>query len=180
MVTNIKYRKIALLVSAIVCSIWSISCSSINEELPTYADTSIVDIGDFAPKFEIESLGGDTLSISDETSTLLILFSHTCPDCINLMRDLQEWLDSNDATHNIIAISRGGTKEQIASFCEDYGLTFPIAADEAAEIYYRYATMYVPRCYVIDNQGIIRLMICEYSEGDIDKLMNALTDIQHP
>ena len=68
----------------------------------------------------------------------------------------------------------------IASFCEDYGLTFPIAADEAAEIYYRYATMYVPRCYVIDNQGIIRLMVCEYSEGDINKLMNALTDIQHP
>jgi peroxiredoxin len=91
-----------------------------------------------------------------------------------MMSDLQTYLNNNDAEGRIIAISRGGTHSEIASFRDELGITFAIAADEQAEIYYKYATMYVPRCYVVDSNGMVRLMTYEYQSGDVEKLMSEL------
>lgn len=151
----------------------SVGCESIvTEELPSYEDTSLVSIGERAPNFKIEALDGNMLTIREGEVSLLILFSHTCPDCINLMSDLQQYIDAGGEHPSIIAVSRGGTREQIEEFAAEHNLTFPIAADEQKDIYYQYATMYVPRCYIIDNEGIIRYITYEYRDGDIDTLMD--------
>lgn len=152
------------------------SCSIIADELPSYAETSIVNIGDKAPDFTIESIDGQLLTMPNGETTLLILFSHTCPDCRNMMSDLQAYLNDKGANQRIIAISRGGTRNEIASFRDELGLTFDIAADEDTEIYYQYATMYVPRCYVIDSDGVIRHITYEYKSGDVDILMEKLSN----
>lgn len=165
------YTHIALLISILFAVI---SCEVITDKLPSYAETSLVKVGDKAPHFTIESIDGEMLTMPCEVPTLLILFSHTCPDCQNMMRDLQAHLDTTQEEPKIIAISRGGTREEITAFREEYGLRFPIAADETKEIYYDYATMYVPRCYVIDSQGTIQHVTYEYAEGDIDTLMGQL------
>ena len=39
----------------------------------------------------------------------------------------------------------------------------------------RYATMYVPRCYVVDEQGIVRFVTFEYEAGDVDRLLAELS-----
>lgn len=150
------------------------SCEIVSEELPSYDETSIVRKGDKAPAFEVESIAGELLRLPEDEPSLLILFSHTCPDCKNMMNDLQEWLNNSAKRYNIVAISRGGTTEDIIAFRDRNNLEFPIAADEKAEIYYKYATMYVPRCYVIDSDGIIRFMTYEYTSGDVEVLMSEL------
>jgi peroxiredoxin len=155
-----------------------VSCEVISDKQPSYEDTSIVKVGDKAPDFEVISLDNQPLMLPNGTPTLLILFSHTCPDCQNMMGDLQEWLNKNEGEHNIIAISRGGTTEDITAFRDEYSLTFSIAADENAEIYYKYATMYVPRCYVINGEGIIEYITYEYLSGDVDALMTKLNEIK--
>lgn len=165
------FSYIALLFSVLLTNV---SCEIIADELPTYEETSIVRVGDEAPEFTIESIDGEWLAMPCNEPTLLILFSHTCPDCQKLMGDLQEWLNGDDEEHNIIAISRGGTTEEIAAFRDEHKLGFKLAADEDAEIYYKYATMYVPRCYVVDSNGMVRLMTYEYQSGDVEKLMSEL------
>lgn len=164
---------IALLLSVLLTNT---ACSTIADELPSYAKTSVVNIGDKAPNFAIESIDGQLLTMPNGETTLLILFSHTCPDCRNMMSDLQTYLNNNDFEGRIIAISRGGTHSEIASFRDELGITFAIAADEQAEIYYKYATMYVPRCYVIDGEGTIRHITYEYKSGDVDFLMEKLSN----
>ncbi|MBO5830506.1 MAG: TlpA family protein disulfide reductase [Alistipes sp.] len=149
-------------------------CDIIEEELPTYAQTSIVNVGEKAPEFSIEALDGTTLRMPNGEPTLLILFSHTCPDCKNMMVDLQQYIAASSAKHNIMAISRGGTHGEIEAFKDEHGLQYAIAADESANIYYKYATMYVPRCYIIDRSGTIRHTTYEYTTGDVELLISQL------
>lgn len=150
-------------------------CESVIEELPSYEESSIVHVGDPAPPFEICSIDGDTLVMPTQRATLLILFSHTCSDCQHLMTDLQQSIGDGEHGYNIMAISRGGTQQEIEAFRNEYELRFPIAADEDKSIYSMYATMYVPRCYVVDQQGIVRFVTFEYEAGDVDRLLAELS-----
>lgn len=152
-------------------------CEAINEELPSYDATSEVRVGDAAPAFTIASLDGTELTMPNVEPTLLILFSHTCTDCENMMSDLQQYLDSKESNFNIMAISRGGTTQEIKSFVDELNLTFMVAADESKEIYYKYAEMYVPRCYVVDADGVIHYMTYEYQTGDVDRLIAELNTV---
>ncbi len=152
------------------------SCGTIVEELPTYAETSIVGVGDKAPEFGVTTLDGEYVTVGGAMAepTLLILFSHTCPDCKNLLTALQQELDSGVVDHRIIAVSRGGSQADIAMYRIDNRFTFPIAADPLTEVYYKYATMYVPRCYVIDCDGVVRFVTFEYADGDVAKLFEQM------
>lgn len=149
-----------------------LSCESINDNLPSHFESSIIKIGDKAPTFEIMSIDNHPLSIPVAKPALLILFSHTCPDCKALLDELQEHLNSDSLLPTIIAISRGGEVEEITSFRDTNGYSIDMAADTESRIYYQYATMYVPRCYLIDSEGIVRFMTYEYTEGDIEQIVN--------
>jgi peroxiredoxin len=91
------------------------------------------------------------------------------------MTDLQQSIGDGEHSYNIMAISRGGTQQEIEAFRNEYELRFPIAADEDKSIYSMYATMYVPRCYVVDQQGIVRFVTFEYEAGDVDRLLAELS-----
>ena len=71
-------------------------------------------------------------------------------------------------------MSRGGSESDIAAYRDDNRFTFPIAADPLAEVYYKYATMYVPRCYIVDCDGVIRFLTVEYTEGDVARLISEM------
>lgn len=160
------------LLSLIVLSLVTmVGCQSIiNEELPSYEATSLVGVGDAAPDFELFKTDG-------VDAYLLILFSHTCPDCRHLMDALQERLDHNAEHPYIVAWSRGGTAEEIEQFADDCGYTFTLVADPMRQLYDKYATMYVPRCYVIDGDGVIRLVTYEYRDGDVELLFDCANNL---
>lgn len=164
--------------AVLVCAAMVASCNVIEEELPSYAETSVVGVGDHAPQFEIESLGGEMLRMPNSEITLLVLFSHTCPDCKALFDELQGYVESDEELPAIMAISRGGTEEEIARYRAENNYTIAMAADPQKEVYYKYATMYVPRCYLIDGSGVILFMTYEYTAGDarlmIDKYQELL------
>lgn len=153
-------------------------CEAVVEDLPSYEETSKVGVGDKAPQFEIEALDGTVLQMPNGEPTLLILFSHTCPDCKRMMSDLQKELGDKALEHNILAISRGGKKGDVEAFVADNELKFRVAVDPDAAIYYQYAEMYVPRCYCIDSDGVIRLATYEYKKGDVDRLLTQLNELK--
>ena len=74
---------------------------------------------------------------------------------------------------DIIAVSRGGSEADIRNFRSENGYTFPMVADENKDIYYLYATTYVPRCYVIDTAGVVQFMTYEYTPGDVELLFDS-------
>ena len=173
------HKKIASWCAVAIALTSAIACDVIEEELPSYAETSLVAEGDIAPDFCIESLDGNIWHLSELRGEplLLILFSHTCPDCKALLDELQQQLESEASLPTTIAISRGGSREDILTYRSTNSYTITMAADTDKEIYYRYATMYVPRCYLIDSNGIIRYMTYEYTEGDIERITDKYNNL---
>ena len=95
---------------------------------------------------------------------LLILFSHTCPDCKSLFDDVMLYKDDIERLGaTTIAVSRGGSTEDIEAYMNLHGYTFDAIADGDAAIYRLYATTYVPRTYLINRQGLVEFTTIEYS-----------------
>ncbi|MBR2398521.1 MAG: TlpA family protein disulfide reductase [Alistipes sp.] len=144
--------------------------SSIFEENPTYEQSSLVEVGDKAPLFSATLLDGTAVSLADYRGEymMLILFSHTCPDCKTLLDDLHSgdlfadhltW--SGDMAMTVLAVGRDATTTQLQEYCSKNGYTVDMIADNNRAIFNLYATTYVPRVYIIDPQGVIEKMYIE-------------------
>ena len=165
----------SLVVGVAVALSWLGAACSVFDDPPTsYSDSSIVKVGDIAPPFVVESITGEWLSVGgdNDPATLLILFSHTCPDCKALLDAIKSKIDSGVVPPRIVAVSRGGTLSDISAYAEQNGYTIPMAANPDAVVYYQYATMYVPRCYVIDSEGRVQYMSYENSADVVDTLLS--------
>lgn len=166
-------KKIAQLLFA-VCMV---ACGTINEELPTYEESSIINVGDYAPDFSATTLSGDNFSLSAHEGdiVLLILFSHTCPDCKSLFDDVMLYKSQIEALNTtIIAVSRGGRAEDIETYMNLHNYTFDAIADGDATIYQLYATTYVPRTYLINHQGLVEFTTIEYTPTHLPQILEQI------
>jgi peroxiredoxin len=70
----------------------------------------------------------------------------------------------------IVGIDDGDPLDDIKSFIEDYGLTFPIWTDPQYLTEKTFGTMSLPSSYVIDRQGRVRLQwVGAISRAMLDK-----------
>lgn len=173
-------RLIINIVAILVILLGFAQCSAITEELPTYDVTSIVVQGDVAPDFTATLLDGDQVTLSELQGevVLLILFSHTCPDCKALFDDLRDDIAAIDNLGvRVLAIARDGSEEQVRDYLKANGYIIDAAADPDRAIYNLYATMYVPRCYLINTLGVVECATVEYHQGDLETLLSKMREI---
>ena len=157
-----------------------VSCDMINDELPSYKESSLVTVGDMAPDFTARTLQGEifTLSVERGNVVFVVLFSHTCPDCKALFNDIVSRIDDIEASGvRMIAVSRGGTQHEIEEYMLSNGYTFDVIADSSAEIYKLYATTYVPRTYLVDRDGVIRHTTIEYDATYVDDILQQISHL---
>lgn len=153
------------------------ACGTIGEEYPTHEESSVVGVGDVAPDFTVELLGGECVTLSELRGevVLLVLFSHECPDCKMLMDDMQAARDYfDDLGVRILAIERDGSAEDVETYMASHGYDFDVAVDDNRAIYNLYATMYVPRTYLIDSEGIIVHATIEYDASYVARILSAI------
>jgi peroxiredoxin len=175
-------RKIIVLPVALLCMALAIvGCGTINENLPTYEQTSIIRVGDIAPDFSVTLISGEDVTLAEvlnQQPLLLIFFSHTCPDCKALLDDMQEAKQHIDALGvRVLAISRGASVEEVETYFSDNGYQFDVAVDIDLSVYNLYATMYVPRTYLINSSGVVQYTTVEYSEDHIPNLIGMMATI---
>jgi len=147
--------------------------SSIFEEFPTYEQSSLVDVGDKAPSFTATLVDGGRVSLSDYFGAplILILFSHTCPDCKILLDELQGLINSDVQMPSILAVGGDATSEELLVYRSKHGYSIPMTSDASRSIFNLYATTYVPRVYLIDSEGYIVKMFIEYESHYLDELI---------
>ena len=153
------------------------ACGTIGEEHPTHEESSVVGVGDVAPDFTVELLGGERVTLSELRGevVLLVLFSHECPDCKMLMDDMQAARDYfDDLGVRILAIERDGSAEDVETYMASHGYDFDVAVDDNRAIYNLYATMYVPRTYLIDSEGVIVHATIEYDASYVARILSAI------
>ena len=130
------------------------------EDSASVSDVLIgLDVGNRAPDFEVTTIAGDTLSLSDlQGQVVLVNFWGTwCGPCIREMPDLQEVYDANvDNGFTILALAtRGDTEATVIEFRDEYALTFPLIVDEGDVINDAYGVVNRPSTFIIDQEGVI-------------------------
>lgn len=135
--------------------------------------------GNIAPDFELQTLEGETVKLSDYRGEKVMLnfWATWCPPCRAEMPDMQKFHENTDVV--ILAVDLLETENDIDSvtnFIEELGLTFRILLDEDSSVANTYNIQPIPTTYMIDSAGIINtvsfgalnydLMIQEYEKMD--------------
>lgn len=144
------------------------SVAALVEQSPEdLAKTTLINAGDMAPDFTVKMLDGSevTLSKLQGKPTLLIFWATWCPPCRVELSKLQEHIiDRYGESINVLPISRGEERAKVDEFITNKGYTFAVGLDGDQSIYQKYATNYIPRCFVIDAKGKVLYSGVGYDE----------------
>lgn len=116
--------------------------------------------GNIAPDFELETLNGETVKLSDyRGQRVMVNFWATwCPPCRAEMPDIQKFHEANDDIV-ILAINLTQTEpniQQVQDFVGEFGLTFPVLLDVDIQVATTYEIQPIPSSFLIDSNGIIQ------------------------
>jgi peroxiredoxin len=139
----------------------------VENEPDDLAKTTLIHAGDIAPDFTVEMLDGGKVTLSELQGkpTLLIFWATWCPPCRLELSKLQEHIiDPYGDKINVLPISRGEERAKVEGYISKMGYTFAIGLDGDQGIYNKYATNYIPRCFVIDANGKVLYSGVGYDE----------------
>ena len=140
----------------------------VENEPDDLAETTLINAGDIAPDFTVEMLDGSkvTLSALQGKPTLLIFWATWCTPCRLELSKLQEHIiDRYGDRINVLPISRGEERAKVEEYISKMGYTFAVGLDGDQSIYRKYATNYIPRCFVIDAKGKVLYSGVGYDEA---------------
>jgi peroxiredoxin len=143
--------------------------------LPDVTSSSSL-VGTTAPDFELYTLDGDSVTISQfRGSPVLLEFGATwCPDCIDTAPELQN-LHETQANLVVLSVDSNESGSTVQTFVDKYHLTYTFALDSNGEVADLYQVWAIPTLFFIDSRGVIRdVMIETYSDT---RITEALTSI---
>jgi peroxiredoxin len=150
------------------------------EDIPG-AKLSSLREGAEAPDFELNTLEGETIKLSDYRGKKVILnfWATWCPPCKAEMPHMQNFYeDYNDQGVEILAVNLTNMdkgKEEVQKFVDEYGLTFSIPMDEEGFAGTTYQAFTIPTSYILDENGVITKKIV----GPMDEnMMKDLTGVK--
>lgn len=114
--------------------------------------------GNRAPAFSIETLDDETLALSDLRGRVVLLnfWGTWCGPCRREMPEFQkayqEWREQG---FEILAIAYNDTEAAMASFRDEFDLSFPLALDDSGEINEAYGIQTRPSSYLLGRDGLI-------------------------
>ena len=161
---------ILLRATTALCLLAATSC--VTENPPEADETTLVETGQAAPDFTVGMLDGSEVTLSDLRGRVVLLtfWSAECSVCRAEMAVVQERIIDRfaDRPFTYLPVSRGLSRETVEEFCRQNGYTFPVGLDPDRSIYGMYATRYVPRSFLIDADGVIRMSAVEYETDYLD------------
>lgn len=118
--------------------------------------------GNLAPDFELQTLAGETMRLSDfkGKKVILNLWATWCPPCRAEMPDMQKFYAENKEKDVVILgvnlTSSEPNQESVSAFLAEYGITFPVVLDVDKSVSKQYQAISVPTSYIIDSRGVIQ------------------------
>jgi peroxiredoxin len=124
-------------------------------------------VGEEAPDFQLETLTGETLTLSQFRGqpVLLSIGATWCPDC-RLEAPLLQQLHERQTGLVILAIDSKEDAQTVQEYADEFGLTFPIALDLDGTVNDAYRVWAIPTNLLIDENGIVRARVIERVSED--------------
>ena len=149
---------ILILIALIGGAAW-IWISRVPEASATAERPAIPLVGHPAPEFALQTLDGETLSLSDLKGQAVVLnfWASWCGPCRAEMPELEQAYRENvDGGLVVLGVNQGEQQAIAADFVQQFGLTFPIVLDQRLQVSNLYQSNSLPTTFFIDRDGIIR------------------------
>lgn len=122
-----------------------------------------LEINNEAPDFELTTLAGETVKLSDYRGKTVMLnfWASWCPPCRVEMPHMETYYQAykEEANVEILAVNmttlERGSQDKVPEFVEKHNLTFPILMDENGDVMDLYKVMVYPTTYIINPEGVI-------------------------
>lgn len=129
------------------------------KEQPVESDERGIQEGQLALDFELETLDGETVKLSDYRGQRVMLnfWATWCPPCRAEMPDMQKFQDNQDV--QILAVNLTETeagRAQVENFMDELNLSMTVPMDEESAVSTDYSVMAYPTTYMIDSNGRIQ------------------------
>ena len=120
-----------------------------------------IEVGDFAPAFELNGLDGEPLRLTDyrgKKAVYLVFWNTWCSYCIKRAPRYKELQEKFGDRLEIIAVNTtwSDSKDEIEQYQQRFGVNYPIAMDNGEALTERYGVYGVPTEFIIDIDGVIR------------------------
>ncbi len=128
--------------------------------------------GNRARDFELDSLDGGQVSLSDyRGSVVLVNFWATwCPPCRAEIPDFEAAYRAHKSEGFVVlGINVEEPVQIVEPFVEDFGMTYPVLLDETGKVMQEYRARGLPMSILVDREGIIQRRHIGYlSAGQLD------------
>jgi peroxiredoxin len=119
-------------------------------------------VGTSAPDFELETLEGETVRLSQfQGQPVLLIFSASwCPACRAEAPLVQE-VHEDHPELVILLVDLEETAAVARRFADDMGMTHPVLLDRNGQVGRMYHIFAIPASFFIDVDGVLRAMLVE-------------------
>jgi peroxiredoxin len=147
--------------------------------------STLVKTGDAAPSFTFNISKDQQANFSDYKGKVVMInfFATWCPPCrLELPRVQKEiWEKYKDNPKFALFIfGREQDWDVVLPFKEKNQYTFLMLPDKDKKIYGLYATQFIPRNVIVDENGKVIYQSIGYSEAEFNKLLDLLADKLKP
>ena len=140
-----------------------------------------IEQGEEAPDFELETIEGETIRLSDlrGSKVLLNFWASWCGPCRKEMPEMQQFHEEHGDDIEILAVNLTNTENKetdVHKFLEENGFTFPVVLDRDMAVGETYMAVPLPTSYFIGTDGVVQLpkkvgpMTYEFMEEMLEKL----------
>lgn len=130
------------------------------EEAVTTAASGIKN-GNRAPDFELTTLEGDKVKLSDFRGKVVFvnIWATWCPPCRAEMPEMVRYYkDHSSKNVEVLAVNLtdSDSEKEVKKFAQEYKLNFPVLLDPDGKVGNTYKTVTIPTTFIIDKKGIIK------------------------
>lgn len=130
-------------------------------------DIAGLSMGDIPPDFELATLDGETLTLSELKGKKVVLnfWATWCPPCKAEMPHMQNYYrnSAEDDNVEIVAVNLTDSENRgvkvVQEFIDSYGLTFKIPLDEKGIVGEEYQVFQIPTTYLLNTDGTISQIV---------------------
>lgn len=166
----------------IFASLLLVVCSTAHVKAQSEIDsTTIITKGDKVPAFSFVDNEGNTHEISEYKgkTIMLVFFATWCGPCRAELKELNNEVlppFMDDENFEIMIFGREHSQEEVSKFKYDNQYLMPFYADPDRSIFAKFATAYIPRCFIINAKGKVVFNSVGYSEDVKTEMQKTLKE----
>lgn len=142
----------------------------------------MLEVGDAAPDFTLESDTGETVRLADLRGRRVVLYFYPKDDTSGCTKEACGFRDEREAYENRDVTVLGVSPDDVAShvrFRDKYDLNFPLLADPDHAVAEAYGAWGKKKMYGREYEGVLRSTFLIGPDGNIEKIYRKVKPAEH-